>query len=67
MVAFYKSSRRTSTVGATKKHIYPFQKYGQAKAQPPSRATMSSRQQQQLLEVASLANNLLAKMRGQAK
>jgi hypothetical protein len=39
MVAFYKSSRRTSTVGATKKHVYPFVKknHGQLPTSMPDK------------------------------
>ena len=65
MTAFYASRKPPGTIGAARKHVIPYRKYGSPKA-PPSRA-MSSRQQRELVEVASLANNLLAKMRGQAK
>ena len=67
MTAFYASRKPPGTIGAARKHVIPYRKYGSPKAQPPSRTTISSKQQRELVEVASLANNLLAKMRGQAK
>ena len=65
MTAMFRGNRPARSVGASRKHVYEFRKNGAAKQ--PGRATMSSKQQRELVEVASLANNLLAKMLGQAK
>ena len=66
MTAFYASRKPPGTIGAARKHVIPYRKYGSPKV-PPSRAGISAKQQRELVEVASLANNLLTKMRGQAK
>ena len=58
MVAFYKSSRRPGTIGAARKHVHPYQKYG--KAQPPR----ASKQQADLTAVWRDAEALCAKLKG---
>jgi hypothetical protein len=63
VTAFYASRKPPGTIGAAKKHVIPYRKYGSPKPQP-NRASISSKQQRELVEVASLANNLLAKMKG---